>query len=159
MTINIFIAQPMNRHIEEIQEERARIEYYIKRIYEWFQTERYTNPDIQNKWRYMFPKVDCLGIQEKIEINVVNPIERQNVPRDTKQLWYLGQDIADLENCELVIFSNDWERSSNCRIIREIVQRYGMASFKEEDIRSLAVHKMMYGWYPLFERRKENEMR
>lgn len=156
MTINIFIAQPMNRHIEEIQEERARIEYYLKRIYEWFQTERYTNADIQNKWRYMFPKVDCLGIQEKIEINVVNPIERQNVPRDTKQLWYLGQDIADLENCELVIFSNDWERSSNCRIIREIVQKYGMASFKEEDIGSLAVRKMMYGGNLCFRRRIDN---
>lgn len=156
MTINIFIAQPMNRHIEEIQEERARIEYYLKRIYEWFQTERYTNPDIQNKWSYMFPKVDCLGIQEKIEINVVNPIERQNVPRDTKQLWHLGQDIADLENCELVIFSNDWERSSSCRIIREIVQKYGMASFKEEDICSLAVRKMMYGGNLCFRRWIDN---
>ena len=32
MTINIFIAQPMNRHIEEIQYERDRIVYYLKRI-------------------------------------------------------------------------------------------------------------------------------
>lgn len=134
MTINIFIAQPMNRHIEEIQYERDRIVYYLKRIYERFQAERYSNPDVKNKWRWMFPKLELLCIPEKIEINVVNPIERENVPRDTRCFWHLGQDIADLENCDMVIFSNDWKRASNCCVLWEIVHRYDFAYFKEEDL-------------------------
>lgn len=131
MTVNVFISQPMSgRHVEEIQEERDRIVMFIKEHYDFqFRNSRASA---------MIPKgYDMFNEATEYNINVVNPIERENVPDNAGRLWYLGRAISDLEKCDLVIFARGWETSKGCCVEREAVRQYGITySLFENDILS-----------------------
>lgn len=124
MPVNIFISQPMTgRHVEEIQEERYRIVAFIKEHYEFqFRNSRASA---------MVPKGYSFYEKEpEYNINVVNPIERENAPDNAGRLWYLGQAISDLEKCDLVIFARGWKKSKGCCIEMEVVRQYGIPYFE-----------------------------
>lgn len=124
MTVNVFISQPMSgRHVGEIQEERDRIVMLIK--------EHYNFQFRNSRASAMLPK-GCVLFGEATEynINVVNPIERENAPDNAGRLWYLGQAISDLEKCDLVIFARGWKKSKGCCIEMEVVRQYGIPYFE-----------------------------
>lgn len=121
--VNVFISQPMaGRHVKEIQEERDRIVAFIKEHYEFqFRNSRASA---------MVPKGYSFYEKEpKYNINVVNPIERENAPDNAGRLWYLGRAISDLEKCDLVIFARGWEKAKGCCVEREAVRQYDIPYF------------------------------
>ena len=130
MTVNVFISQPMlGRRVRGIQEERDLIVTFIKENYDF----RF---DGASRASAMIPKgFDVYKDKPEYNINVVNPIERENAPDNAGRLWYLGQAISDLARCDLVIFARGWENSKGCCVEREAVRQYGIPySLYETDI-------------------------
>lgn len=125
MTVNVFISQPMlGRRVRGIQEERDLIVTFIKKNYDF----RF---DGASRASAMIPKgFDVYKDKPEYNINVVNPIERENAPDNAGRLWYLGQAISDLEKCDLVIFARGWKKSKGCCIEMEVVRQYGIPYFE-----------------------------
>lgn len=124
MTVNVFISQPMSgRHVEEIQEERDLIVTFIKEHYDFqFRNSRASA---------MIPKgYNMFNEATEYNINVVNPIERENVPDNAGRLWYLGRAISDLEKCDFVIFARGWKKAKGCCVEREAVRQYDIPYFE-----------------------------
>lgn len=108
--LNIFISQPMHGlHTEEIHYRRMAIVEAVK--------------------VYVARRVpDISGVE------VVNPIERDNVPKNARRLWFLGQAIADMEKADLVIFAEGYSSANGCLAERRVAELYCIPFIDERDL-------------------------
>lgn len=68
------------------------------------------------------------------EIEVVNPIQREDAPENAGRLWYIGRAISDMDGCDLVIFANGWRAAKGCHSEREVVDIYDVKYLYETEL-------------------------
>ena len=52
-------------------------------------------------------------------------------PSDAGRLWYLGEAIKKLGDCDACYFCKDWRKYKGCRIEREVCELYGIEIIEE----------------------------
>ena len=52
-------------------------------------------------------------------------------PEDAGRLWYLGEAIKRLGDCEACFFVKGWENYKGCRIEMEVCKQYGIEILEE----------------------------
>lgn len=68
-------------------------------------------------------------IDPSIELNIINPISypEGEVPEGAGRLWFLGRAIQRLDNCDLVIFADNYGKANGCRVEHAAVILYGIS--------------------------------
>ena len=51
----------------------------------------------------------------------------ENVPADTKPLWYLGESLKLLSTADVVYFAPGWETARGCKIEHTCAAEYGIS--------------------------------
>lgn len=70
-------------------------------------------------------------VENVFDVNLIEPSE---VPDNVGRLWYLGNSIMMMDNCDLIIFCDGWNKANGCCIEHEIVQKYNLNYIMEKDI-------------------------
>lgn len=125
MILNVFISQPMHGLTnDEIRFRRNDI-----------RTKIADNPKCWMKCleRVVGSPYAPSILDGKREINVVNPVERE-APENAGQIWCLGQDIADMEKANLVIFASGHREAHDCRVERNVVEEYDIPFLYEAEL-------------------------
>lgn len=79
-----------------------------------------------------------LYIRYGYEIEFVDSFETENLPKNisraNKRLWYLGNSLIKMAECDCVCFSFGWEKTPGCQVEYEAAIRYGLKCiFLEND--------------------------
>lgn len=52
-------------------------------------------------------------------------------PEDAGRLWYLGEAIKKLGDCDVCCFVNDWQKYKGCRVEYDVCRIYGIKILEE----------------------------
>lgn len=125
--IKIFMSYGMNGRTEKEQKEsRARLR---KRVEEYFKTDtvkRYTEI-----WQARHPG-KAVPYKTAYRLSHMNPmgaiccVDNSKAVSDGGRLSYLGLAIQKMDECDAIIFDQDWMNHKGCRVEHEVAREYGL---------------------------------
>jgi len=88
--------------------------------------------EINNKRNEIVNRIKNLNLYD--DIKVVNDIEKpKGLEINAGRLWYLGASIQEMDNCDLIIFADGYDKANGCMIEYRTAKSYDVPFLFEDE--------------------------
>lgn len=125
--IKVFMSYGMNGKSEKEQKDsRRKLRIKVKDYFQTNARDKYVEI-----WQVRHPDRTVPGrtgytLRYEDPMKVVKIIDNSKAVTDGGRLSYLGLAIQKLDECDAIIFDDDWMEHKGCRIEHEVAKLYGL---------------------------------
>lgn len=125
--IKVFMSYGMNGKSEKEQRDsRRRLRMKVKDYFQTNAREKYAEIWKVRHPEKRVPAPTNYDLTHMNPMKVVRMIDNSKAETDGGRLSYLGLAIQKLDECDAIIFDDDWMEHKGCRIEHEVAKLYGL---------------------------------